>query len=454
MKTIMTVVGLALLSAPAMADGGVSLSSAVRMTLGHSYDLKSRSALVEQARAAVRRADAMSLPGFQFRSELTEGDDPVYVFGSLLRQSKFGMSDFALDKLNTPDAHANFSNSVEMNVPLFTGYRIRDYKRLGGAAVAQGEAALGFAGSAAAFETAQKYLVFSLKNELARLAGEAARLTSVELETADRLKARGLVLGSDYYAARAILGSLNSARTGFEKDAQAAESSLRVMMGAEPGARLSLAGGLARHVYQLPPEAELLAGLEARRGDITAAKLQADAAAIARGIEENSSLPQIGAFASLTSNTGNFSTNPIRQIAGVGLTLPFGDFTRSARVQEKEAARRQAENAALALRDGVAAQVAQYYRDYEGALAVLPQAEEAVADAERSLELFKPLFRQGRQSVLEVARAEAALMNARASRAEVIFKLHSVYTALMFVSGRLDWAAVESVSAALSGDKK
>jgi len=454
MKSMIAFAALALLSAPAMAEESVSLSGAVRKTLGHSYDLKSRSAMVDQARAVLHRADAMALPGFQFRSELTEGDDPVYVFGSLLRQSKFGMSDFALDKLNTPDAHANFSNSVEMNVPLFTGYRIRDYKRLGGAAVAQGEAALGFAGSAAAFETVQKYLVFSLKNELARLAGEAARLTSVELETADRLKARGLVLGSDYYAARAILGSLNSARTGFEKDAQAAQASLLVMMGVETGARLSLAGGLARHVYQLPSEGELLAGLEARRGDIAAAKLQADAAAIARGIEENSSLPQIGAFASLTSNTGNFSTNPIRQTAGVGLTLPFGDFTRSARVEEKEAARRQAENAALALRDGVAAQVAQYYRDYEGALAVLPQAEEAVADAERSLELFKPLFRQGRQSVLEVARAEAALMSARASRAEIIFKLHSIYAALMFVSGRLDWASVEGVSAALSGDKK
>lgn len=453
MKTFLFLFPL-LFSASAFAQerGALSLSAVVDKALAHSFELKGRAAGVDQARASMRHAEALALPGFQFRSELTEGDDPVYVFGSLLRQSKFGMSDFALDKLNTPDAHANFSNSVEMNVPLFTGFRIRDYKRLGASAVAQGEAARSFAEKAAAFETAQKYLLFSFKSELARLAGEAARLTALELETADRLKARGLVLGSDYYAARAILGSLNAAKTAFEKESQSSAAALKVLMGLPPQTGLSLRGGLTRHVYVLPPEAELLAGLEARRGDIAAAKLQAEAAAIARGLEENSSLPQVGAFASLTSNTGNFSTNPIRQIAGVGMTIPFGDFARSARVEEREAARRQAENAALALRDGVVVQLAQYYRDYESALAVLPQAEESVADAERSLELFKPLFRQGRQSVLEVARAESALMNARAARAEAIFKLHSFYTALLFLSGRLDGAAVNGISSALLGE--
>ena len=64
------------------------------------------------------------------------------------------------------------------------------------------------------------------------------------------------------------------------------------------------------------------------------------------------------------------------------------------------------------------------------------------------------MFRQGRQSVLEVVRAESALMSARAALAEDIFKLHSYYAAVIFVSGKFDMTAVSAIDAGLAGDAK
>lgn len=432
----------------------LSLADAVAGSVEHSYELKSRSAAVSGAEAAARRAAAMRLPGLRFRSEAVRGDDPVYVFGSLLRQKAFTMDDFALDKLNEPSPMANFSNSLELSVPLFTGFKIRDSRRLAGIAAAQGRAARGFAEKGTAFETTQKYLMLLLKTELARLAGETAASTRDELAAADRLKDKGLVLGSDYYAAQAILSSLAAAETGFAGEARAAAASINVLMGVEAGAAVTPSGALARPPYSLPGEQELLSGIEMRRGDITAARLQSEAAEIAKNMESNSLLPQIGAFAGVQTDTKDFSANPFRHMAGVSMTIPLGDFTRGARVEEKAAAKTQAENSALAMRDAAAGLIAEYYRGYESAKAVLPRTEEAEDNARRSLELFKPMFRQGRQSVLEVVRAEAALMSARAARTETIFRLHSYYAALMFVSGNLDGARIAEISAALSGGSK
>jgi len=459
MKKIISKIKLAaavLVLGPACAaardTAALTLTGAVSRTIAHSYDLKSRDAAVAQAEAAVRHANSMRLPGLNLRSDLTRGDDPVYVFGTLLRQGKFGMQDFAIDKLNDPSYKVNFANSLELGVPLFTGFRISNYKKLGETAVLQGKAVRAFAGTAEAFQSAQKYLMLFLKTELARIAAETVASTKEEVAAAGRLKEKGLVLGSDYYAAQAALSSLSAAQTGFEKDAEAASASLNVLMGSEPGTKIALPGAFPKHLYALPAENDLVKDISRRRGDITAARLQGEAAEIAKSIEADSILPQIGAFASLQTNSTTLHDTPFQRMIGVGMTLPFGDLTRGARIDEKKALKAQADNSALAMQDAAAAQIAEYYRNYESALAVLPLTEEALAGAQLSLDLFKPMFRQGRQSVLEVVRAESALMNARAARAEAIFKLHSYYLALMFISGGLDEARTSEISAALSGE--
>ena len=438
----------------ARGETALTLSEAVAKSVSRSYELKSRDAEVSRAEAGARQAGAMRLPVLQLRSDLTRGDDPVYVFGSLLRQKKFGMSDFAIDKLNEPEPKVNFSNSLELGIPLFTGFKIRDYRRLAGIAVEQGRKVRGFAEKGAAFETIQKYLMLSLKTELARIAGETIDSTKDEIAAADRLKEKGFVLGSDYYAAQAVLSSLAAARTGFEKEAGAVAASINVRMGLEPQTPVSLPGTFARYVYSLPAERELIRDAGTLRGDISAAKLQAEAAEIQRKMETNSILPQISAFAALQTNTEDLSSNPFQHMAGISMTIPFGDFSRGSRKEEKAAAKAQAENSALAMREAAAGLIAEYYRNYESAKAVLPLTEETIVNARQSLELFKPMFRQGRQSVLEVVRAEAALMGARAALAEAVFKVHSYYAALMFFSGNLDEARTAEISAALSGELK
>ena len=441
-----------LLSGFAAQAQALTLEDAVLKAVESSHGLKSVSAARDGAKAMADEAGHMRLPVLTYQSSYTYGDDPVYVFGTLLRQKQFTSADFALDKLNSPSARSNFSNSLQLELPLFTGFKISNYRRLGETALQQADSSAVYARQGTALEAMQKYFMASFKGELARIAAETAESTAAELAVADRLKEKGLVLGSDYYAAQALLGSIKAAHSSFVREAQASSAALAVLMG-QSGAAARELPPLKRHLYNLSEESVMQEGL-ARRGDVASAALAAHSAKIARDMESDTLLPQLGAFARLQTDTQAFAANPLRQMAGVSMNFPFGDFARQDRVARREAEQRQAGEAALHLRQTAAAQLAEYRRNYESAAYSLPLAEAARADAQRSLELFRPLFRQGRQSVLEVARAEHALLSARAACAELVFKIHSYYAALLFSSGGLEDRAVSELSVAVGGEGK
>ncbi len=451
MKVNITLIFL-FLAASAGAEQ-ISLSQAARETTAFSRMLKSRAAAVEAARQGVNQADAMRLPKLSYQSALTTGNDPVYVFGSLLRQDSFTAGHFDLDKLNSPDNRTNFSNALALDVPLFTGFKIRDQRSLGENYLAQSQSSLDYTQQAELFSTTQTYLMLALKTELAEVAAQAQKSAEEQIKTADRLRSKGFVLGSDYYAAQAAVSSIKTARTMFENDILAQSAALAVRLGRNPENILNPSGNFAAFIYNIGNEQEKLQKLSQTRGDLIAARLEAKNADIARSLESNSLMPQIGLFAQLQTNTRDFSTNPLLNTVGVSMTVPFGDFTRSPRVKQREAQKLQAQEQASALADAAAADLLRYRREYESAKSALPAAREAVENAQRSLELFKPLFRQGRQSVLEVVRAEAALMSARSALAEITFKLHFYYAASLFMAGEFDQTAADNISAALGGTK-
>ena len=65
---------------------------------------------------SVRAARSFLMPHLSFSETATRGDDPVYVFGSKLRQQRFTQADFTLNKLNSPLPFGNFSHAVWGNL--------------------------------------------------------------------------------------------------------------------------------------------------------------------------------------------------------------------------------------------------------------------------------------------------------------------------------------------------
>ncbi|MDE2290642.1 MAG: hypothetical protein KGL53_01060, partial [Elusimicrobia bacterium] len=72
----------------------------------------------------------------------------------------------------------------------------------------------------------------------------------------------------------------------------------------------------------------------------------------------------------------------------------------------------------------------------------LPEAVTAREHAAKSLELFRPLYRQGRQSVLEVLRAEDALAQSQLAVIDILERLDEGWAGLTAAAGGLDEASL------------
>ena len=102
------------LAVPALAQGGqpLSLAEAVDHALHRNPSLRQAQAGVDLAGARLAEAKLSRLPLVQARETWTHGDNPVYVFASLLEQGRFGPENFDPGFLNDPDALTNWRTEL------------------------------------------------------------------------------------------------------------------------------------------------------------------------------------------------------------------------------------------------------------------------------------------------------------------------------------------------------
>jgi outer membrane protein len=112
---------LVALAAPATtgAQAPLPLADAVSRALSQNLDARSSAAAERQAARRVAQARAGFLPSVDASQTWQRGNQPVFVFGSLLAQRRFAASNFAIDALNHPDAVSNLRTALTIDQAVF-----------------------------------------------------------------------------------------------------------------------------------------------------------------------------------------------------------------------------------------------------------------------------------------------------------------------------------------------
>ena len=100
----------------------LSLQQAATIAMEKNPLRKAALADTKAASAGVQEARSFLMPRINFSETATRGDDPVYVFGSKLRQQRFTMNDLTLNQLNTPLPYGNFSTRFGGTWNLFDSF--------------------------------------------------------------------------------------------------------------------------------------------------------------------------------------------------------------------------------------------------------------------------------------------------------------------------------------------
>ncbi len=437
-----------MVATPLLAGERLTLAEAARRAVARNPGVRAADALVDQSRRARSEASATHYPRLDAGSAFTRGDGPVYAFASLLDQRNFTAANFDIGTLNHPGYVTNFKSYLRAGVPLFAGYEIQSWEKMA-------ELGLGQAESLAAGvrqDVRLAVLDAGIHTLQARAMGDrlddCIRSSNEEIESAKKLRIKGLILGSDFFAAQAVLSGLKAWRVQVRKQAEAAQEALGILLSMDPAA-FELVGSLRESGPSLPSLEELKGFALVHRTDVRASTLQAEQADVSAFKEKSTFLPRVDAMAQAETNTEDFSSNPSNRLVMVQAQWALGDPAYFARKKKADDASRAGHQRQAAIKERAQVEILQSFRQYEGARDSLPLLSETVEYAKQSLELFRPLYREGRQSILDVLRAEEALARAESTRLDAVAQLHLQRAQTLAAAGILDEGAVGALSGAV-----
>ena len=418
----------------------------VASALSRSPALAESRARVQEARAAGDEAFYDRFPRLSARASAARGDDPLFAFGTLLQQRRVAQADLAPDASNRPGYRTAVHGALELGLPLFTGFELTRARELARLGASEAEASGGAAAQAVRLRAADGYIRGVKDREL--LAELEARIASAlaAVESAERLKKQGLVLGSDHQAALAILSGLKAWRARAAADRTAHDSELSVLTG---GPAPESGDAFNDWTPPIEDDATLVAEALASRPDLRAAGLRVDQAGVRERGATRSLMPTVDAFAAVETSADGLSPGAAGRIFGLRASLPFGDPAYLSRLGRTRAATRAAGAVRAQAEDEIRVEVLGRAAALRGLIAALPDLNESLARARDSLDMVRPLYREGRQSIMEVLRAEETVARLQEARLEARYRLRAGWASLRAAQGRLDDEAVVVLAGSL-----
>ena len=225
---------LLLVSAPvrAFAQGTLTLDQAVAGALAQNRSLAAARSSIQQAGAQVTDARAGLFPRITVSESWQRGDEPVFVFSSLLSSRRFAAANFAIDALNHPDPVGFFRTSIGVEQMLYDGGRTRS---------GVDTASIGREIASLRTEEAAMEVAFSVVDTFGRaLSAQAARRASdagvesarEDLLRAERRRDAGMATEADVLSLRVHLADLQQRAIQASGDTAVARAELNHLMGA------------------------------------------------------------------------------------------------------------------------------------------------------------------------------------------------------------------------------
>jgi outer membrane protein len=426
---------LAVLPHAAQAQTTLTLDEAMRRARRESAQARSLDATAAEAAARVRRARAGLWPRLDVAETVQRGDQPVFVFGSLLGQRRFTEANFAIAALNRPDPLTNTRTSVSIQQPLFDATRLEavraarlDAERA--AATREG------AGQDLAFGAAVAFVRVVQLESLARAAEAAVAAADSDRERARLRRETGLVTDADVLAADVRLAEVRERRIATAGDLAVARLALADLAG------LPLTGGLvavAPAPVPAQPDADALVreALD-RHPQPRQAAVQRQLAESGQRAARAALLPTVGAIGGWEANGSTFGRQQASWLAGVELRVNvFNGFGDRARLAEASHARARAAAEEERVRRALEVEVRAAVAHLHAAIAREEAGRAALTQAQESQRIVRERYDTGLATMTDVLRAADAVLEAesRATAARMDAVLRGV--ALDRAVGRL-----------------
>lgn len=408
------------ISAPAWAQAPLTLDQAVRTTLVQNASLRAARASVSEADAQADVARSVFFPRLSFSESWQRGNQPGFVFGSLLSARQFGAENFAIDRLNHPDAIGFFRASVGVEQIIFDLGR-RAATRAAGvrrdlADAATLEAALTL--SVSTTEAFGRVLAAQAAAQASRAARDSGR---EDLTRAQNRRDAGMATDADVLALVVHVADLERQVIQADGDGAIARAQLNRLMGAPIDRDFRAIEPPSAVPGPTPDLAALLAEAEASRPDLQRVAAAERLAELGRRQARAAFIPTVAAQAAFDASGLGFNDRVSGWIAGGELrwSLSSGGAER-AQLKAAASALTRAQAERDDARAAVHVDVVTAVRRLEAAQARQAAGRAAVEQAREAERIVRNRYEAGIAGVSDVLRAATAVLDAEANRSSAL----------------------------------
>lgn len=426
-------------SAAAQERQPLTLREAVARALAGNPLHHAAAAGADAAQAGTREARARLFPQITFSETATRGNDPVYVFGTKLRQQRFTAADFALDSLNRPTPIGNFSARFQGDWRLFDSLETwRGVQR----AEAMRDAArhqLTRADQELVLRVVEAYYgVLHAARQLA-VASQAETTAAAMLERVRDRHARGLVVEADRLSAEVHRAQRQQEHIRARNELLFARAALNLALAESPDAPLEPADVLAEPQLAAPELAQAEARALAERPDLKRAGAESAAQQKSVAMAKSAFGPRVNFFAGWETDTRSlFGGGGNNWTGGLQLELDlFQGGGKLARLARERALARQAEALRQAHADRVRLEVRRAFYDFDSARQQLEVARAGSAQAAESYRIQQNRYEAGLAPLTDLLRVEEEMRRTQADYWDAVYRLRLSHAALEFATGTL-----------------
>ena len=427
------------------AQEPLTLRQAINEALGQSPEAAIARAGNLDAKSAASLARTQLLPQLGFTEDISRGNDPVYAFGTRLRQRQFTQADFALNALNFPQPIGDFSTRFSGQWIAFDSFKMQ--KEIHRADLFKESAA----SSAKAVDQQIVYRVVGAYQQVLYAQREidvaqheqetaAALLSSVD----DHVKA-GLAVESDRMSAEVNVAARKEELIAAQGDLELAWAALREAMGA-PDLKVSELKPIEPHTFPQSALEEEMVTAAKTRPDLTALGQAQSAQASAVGAAKSDFGPRVSAYGNWEEDRTSFGgSGGNNWVAGVQVNVDILPIGKRAQLARDSAAKQKIDAQVAAMQQHLRLEVSQAHIHRQTAALQLETARAAMDQSAESLRILKNRYDAGLATITDLLRAEDAERQSQSNYWHAVYGNAMAYTELLFATGTLTPDAAEEL---------
>jgi outer membrane protein TolC len=427
------------------AQEPLTLRQAINQALGQSPEAAIAHAGNQDAKAGAAIARSALLPQLGFTEDISRGDDPVYVFGSKLRQHRFTQADFDVNALNRPQPIGNFSTRFSGSWMAFDSFKTQ--KEIHRADLFRQSAS----SSAKAVDQQIVFrVVGAYQQEL--YAQRAVDVAQHEQETAaallssvdDHVKA-GLAVESDRMSAQVNVAARKQELIAAQGDLELAWASLREAMGA-PELKESELKPIEPHTFPQGALEHEIATAVKTRPDLMALGQAQSAQASALSAAKSDFGPRVSAYGNWEEDRASFAgSGGNNWVAGMQISVDILPMGKRAQMARESAAKQKIDAQLAATQQHLRLQVSQAHIHRKTAELSLETARAAMDDSAESLRILKNRYSAGLATITDLLRAEDAERESQSNYWHAVYGNAMAYSELLYATGTLTPDAAEEL---------